>query len=40
MPPPAPGPFDYPARETDILPVRALVQRLRARQDVFDNPAY
>ena len=40
MPLALPDPFDFPARKTDILPVRALIQRLRALQDVFDNPAY
>ncbi|MEQ8299202.1 MAG: hypothetical protein RH945_01525 [Hyphomonas sp.] len=40
MPLVLPDPFDFPARKTDILPVRALIQRQRALQDVFDNPAY
>tara|TARA_R110002049_G_scaffold35615_3_gene114777 strand:- start:1 stop:672 length:672 start_codon:yes stop_codon:yes gene_type:complete len=40
MPLVLPDPFDFPARKTDILPVRALIQRLRALQDVFENPAY
>ena len=38
MPLPPPGPFDYPPRKTDLLPARALVQRLRALMHVFDNP--
>jgi len=40
MPLPPPGPFDYPPRDTDLLPARALVQRLRALNDVWDNPAF
>jgi hypothetical protein len=40
MPLPPPGPFDYPPRDTDLLPARPLVQRLRALNDVWDNPAY
>ena len=40
MPLPPPGPFDYPPRDTDLLPARSLVQRLRALNDVWDNPAF
>ena len=40
MPLPPPGPFDYPPRDTDLLPARPLIQRLRALHDVWDNPAY
>ena len=40
MPLPPPGPFDYPPCDTDLLPARALVQRLRALNDVWDNPAF
>lgn len=40
MPLAPPGPFDYPPRDTDLLPARPLVQRLRALHDVWDNPAF
>jgi len=40
MPLAPPGPFDYPPSDTDLLPARPLVQRLRALRDVWDNPAF
>ncbi|MFT5932623.1 MAG: hypothetical protein ACI93G_001714 [Hyphomonas sp.] len=40
MPLPPPGLFDYPLRDSDLLPARPLIQRLHTLRDVWDNPAY
>tara|TARA_R110001606_G_scaffold91323_4_gene203818 strand:+ start:848 stop:1543 length:696 start_codon:yes stop_codon:yes gene_type:complete len=38
LPLPPPAPFAYPPQPTDLLPAKPLIQRLRALNDVFENP--
>ncbi|MEH6809753.1 MAG: hypothetical protein V7651_12915 [Hyphomonas oceanitis] len=40
LPLPPPAPFAYPPQPTDILPAKPLIQRLRALNDVFENPLF
>tara|TARA_R110000787_G_scaffold20065_7_gene59687 strand:+ start:13769 stop:14464 length:696 start_codon:yes stop_codon:yes gene_type:complete len=40
LPLPPPAPFAYPPQPTDLLPSQPLIQRLRALNDVFDNPLF
>lgn len=40
LPLPPPTPFAYPPQSTDLLPSRALIQRLRALDHVFENPLF
>jgi len=40
LPLPPPAPFAYPPQQTDLLPAQPLIQRLRALNDVFENPLF
>jgi hypothetical protein len=37
---PPPVPFAYPPQQTDFVPSQPLIQRLRALNDVFENPLF